>query len=348
MRRQVCLELVELAAKDEAGEPVWIQIATAGQFKGHSAGPFELSASVFSEIVRNFGATQNKRVAIDFEHASEMSAADGSIPTLGAPAVGWVTALDNRGDSLWALVEWLEPAKSYIKEGKYRYISPAIRFGARDRVTGQRIGAVLSSVALTNHPFLDGMMPVAAKDLDGDEPSETEKNMDLEVALAKLADSQLALSDAQNKVGASQAEIATLKLDLKEKTVEAENATEELTALRAWRAEREEKDLSERVDEAFATHKDAKRLADEDKSSMLIELKANPAQFEKRYPKIAREQQYLGRNLSDKRDAAQSVSLTEGEQPTSFLALTKQIMKEKHLGYEAAQNLAARLTKRTG
>lgn len=150
---------------DEANKPVWIQLAKVGTFKGHSAGPFELNPEIFAQIVKNFEATVNKRIPIDFEHASEEDAAAGSIPVDGAPAQGWILKLENRGAAgLWGLVEWLEPARTYIREGKYKFFSPAIRFGAKDRVTGQPIGARMTSGALTNNPFLDGLAPLAAKD----------------------------------------------------------------------------------------------------------------------------------------------------------------------------------------
>jgi hypothetical protein len=149
----------------EAPKLVWIQLAKCGQFRGHPAGPFELTPQIFAEIVSNFHATQNQRIPIDFEHASEQDPAQGSIPHAGAPAQGWILDLDNRGGAgLWGLVEWLEPARSYVREKKYRFFSPAIRFGAKDRVTGQPIGARMTSGALTNNPFLDGMAPLAASD----------------------------------------------------------------------------------------------------------------------------------------------------------------------------------------
>lgn len=149
----------------EVSKLIWIQLAKVGTFRGHPVGPFELTPQIFGEIVQNFRATQNQKIPIDFEHASEQDPTQGSIPHAGAPAQGWILDLDNRGAAgLWGLVEWLEPARSYIREKKYRFFSPAIRFGAKDRVSGQPIGARMTSGALTNNPFLDGMAPLAASD----------------------------------------------------------------------------------------------------------------------------------------------------------------------------------------
>lgn len=166
----VAIDGVDLADKDGKPVPrVWIQLCQVGAFKGHSAGAFALTPQVFSEIVANF-KRDKLPIPIDAEHASEADPTSGSIPSEGAPAMGWIHELDNRGEGgLWGLVEWLEPARTYIKEGRYRYLSPAVRFNSRDRVTGEKIGARLSSAAITNQPFLRDMAPlVAAKDADGE------------------------------------------------------------------------------------------------------------------------------------------------------------------------------------
>jgi hypothetical protein len=154
-----------LAAGGGDDGPRWQQIAKVGEFRGHPAGPFALTPVVFSDICRNFTEVDGGQVAFDFEHASELEPTEGSIPAEGAPAQGWIRQLDNRGISgLWALVEWLEPARTYIRQGKYRHVSPAIRFNAKHPETGKPIGARLTSVALTNKPFLRGMVPVMATD----------------------------------------------------------------------------------------------------------------------------------------------------------------------------------------
>lgn len=152
------------AAPDVADKPVWVQIAKQGAFAGHPSGPFRLDEKTFDEIIRNFRATENRVIPWDFEHASEMPATEGSIPERGAPAQGWITDLKIEGGDLYGLTNWGELAREYIHSKKYRFCSPAIRFGSKDRVTGKNIGARLTSVALTNEPFLDGMQPLAAKD----------------------------------------------------------------------------------------------------------------------------------------------------------------------------------------
>jgi hypothetical protein len=172
---RLCSEAI--TASDAAG-PVWNQIAKPGKFLGHAAGAFELNDQVFREIIANFEATQNRLVPVDYEHASEADATSGTIPFTGAPAQAWVKALEIRDGKLWGLFDdWKPAAREEVRSGGYKFLSPAVRFGCRDRVTGKPIGARLSSVALTNNPFLDGMQPLVARDNGGGGDGEASVSM---------------------------------------------------------------------------------------------------------------------------------------------------------------------------
>jgi len=141
----------------------WIQVARVGAFAGHSSGGFEFDSDVFDRIIENFLSTVNRRVPVDYEHATELL--NDSTLQNGAPAVGWIVELANRGDAgLWGRVQWVDPtAVDYIRTGRYRYFSPAVAFNAIDPVTAQPVGPMLVSGGLTNRPFLDGMSPVTAR-----------------------------------------------------------------------------------------------------------------------------------------------------------------------------------------
>jgi hypothetical protein len=56
----------------------------------------------------------------------------------------------------------LEPAASYIKEERLKWVSAAVWFDGVDPVSGESIGPVLTSVAFTNQPFLRGLPALAA------------------------------------------------------------------------------------------------------------------------------------------------------------------------------------------
>lgn len=142
----------------------WIQVAKVGEFRGHTMGPFRFTTPIFEEIIRNFRGTRNGAVPLDYEHATERM--DGSIPMLGAPAVGYFTdlALRGGGKELWGKVEWVDQtAVDHVRAGRYRYFSPAVVFDYTHPESGHCIGAALVSGGLTNRPFLDGMAPVTAR-----------------------------------------------------------------------------------------------------------------------------------------------------------------------------------------
>jgi hypothetical protein len=162
---QPILNALTDAGTDEEPKPVWVQLARQGSFAGHPQGkPFRLDLRTFNTMIANFRANKDGELPIDFEHASEQDPTEGSIPSGGAPAQGWIVDLAIRDDgNLYALVQWGALARQYIREGKYKFISPAFHLQSKNRETGEPTGPYLSSAALTNQPFLDGMQPLAAR-----------------------------------------------------------------------------------------------------------------------------------------------------------------------------------------
>lgn len=168
-------------------DTAWSQVAAAGEFHGYAGGSrsFTFDEHTFRQLVANFRKHPAYRggssdvIPWDFHHASEMSACEGSVPTSGAPAQGWVQELEIRHTpqgqaELWALTRWLEPAKTYIKEGRYSWASVSVVFDSVDPRTGRVVGPVLTSVALTNQPFIEGMQKLAAsKQQKGNTPMKT-------------------------------------------------------------------------------------------------------------------------------------------------------------------------------
>ncbi len=101
-------------------------------------------------MVAAFDAQKNDMV-IDYEHQT--------LAGTEAPAAGWIKELINKGkDGVWAVVEWTEKAKEYLKNKEYRYLSPVFLKRASDNKVVKLINA-----GLTNQPAIDGMMPLINK-----------------------------------------------------------------------------------------------------------------------------------------------------------------------------------------
>jgi len=132
---------------------------------------FAITLEDLKEIARNFDKRLNREINVDYDHASEMPEVANGGPI---PSAGRIVRLDapeplapddlpgrpgetSRGRRyiLWG---WYEPtprARELIQNREYRYISPAIDWGALNKHTGKPQGATLTSVALTNRPFLE-------------------------------------------------------------------------------------------------------------------------------------------------------------------------------------------------
>lgn len=145
------------------GHSTWNQIARVGPMKGHPQGAAEFTKENLAQIVANFAALRNGEVPGDFEHFSERPPPDAA--RVGVPAPFWVKKVElrNGGAELWGLFKWVDPnAVKMVRAEQYKYVSPAVNFNARSRESGLPIGARLTSVALTNHPFIDGLAPLTA------------------------------------------------------------------------------------------------------------------------------------------------------------------------------------------
>jgi hypothetical protein len=128
--------------------------------------------------ISNFDKLANHDLNVDYDHASEdLQRAEGN-PT---PSAGRIVALDDpspftpppsslspgereegkgsQGEGVrWILYGRYEPtarARTLIQNREYRYTSAAFATHYPDRTTGEDQGLTLTSVALTNQPFLD-------------------------------------------------------------------------------------------------------------------------------------------------------------------------------------------------
>ena len=155
---------LEPQAGDAAGK-VRIPLAVSGTWV-RGAARFSITPRDLESIVHNFRERQNGEINVDYDHASEMPevAAGGPIPSAGRIVGIDPPEAQGRRTLLWGWFEPTERAQTLVRNREYRYISPAIDWGAKNKRTGKPQGATLTSVALTNRPFLEEMPQIRLSD----------------------------------------------------------------------------------------------------------------------------------------------------------------------------------------
>jgi phage I-like protein len=135
--------------------PEWVMVARTGAWLGHPTAPEIITPehlrSALDYFRRHYSA-HGADLVVDYHHASLAAHRGGAL----APAAGWVQKMELRaeGTELWGRVLWTGEAASAIAARRYRHLSPVLRFGAPDRLSGRPVPMLLHSVALTNTPFL--------------------------------------------------------------------------------------------------------------------------------------------------------------------------------------------------
>ncbi len=172
------MSLIQVAiCKTIDGIPSEIQVIPYGSHETEK-GAFFLDEEGMAAITAAFARRKNDMV-IDYEHQT--------IEGGEAPAAGWIKKLVNRGkDGLWAVVEWTERAKEYLKNREYRYLSPVFLKTIEDGKVVRLLNA-----GLTNTPAIDGMVPVVNKGNPSSPPLEKGgeggfENANKEVRMKKL------------------------------------------------------------------------------------------------------------------------------------------------------------------
>lgn len=86
-------------------------------------------------------------IVIDYGHQT--------LRDVQAPAGGWVKGLVLKSNGIYGKVEWTQKARNYLRNREYRYLSPVVMVSRKGRKALQ-----IHSVALTNTPAINGMVPI--------------------------------------------------------------------------------------------------------------------------------------------------------------------------------------------
>lgn len=166
--------LTTLTIPDETKEPVWIHVATSGEYNGYKNRPFQLNSEVFETMIRNFkadprftpgdaGVGTKKVVPFDYEHASELPAFVANVENRSA-APAWALDLkmeeEDGKQKLFALTQLGDKVRNQILDEEIQFTSIAFK-DATDQKTGKPIGPRISSIAFTNKPFIQDLEPIA-------------------------------------------------------------------------------------------------------------------------------------------------------------------------------------------
>lgn len=130
---------------DVGGAPEIISVLPMGHVISQK-GEFDVDESSLESMKRQI-AQRGVDLVVDYEHQT--------LSGERAPAAGWVKELLLEDGQIKARVEWTPPARQYLENKEYRYLSPVVNVRESDRkVTG------LHSLALTNTPAIEGMAPI--------------------------------------------------------------------------------------------------------------------------------------------------------------------------------------------
>lgn len=175
---------------------LWSHAATMGTRIKRSE--FTIDKAVIDNFIRVFKTGYPQKICVDYEHGTMSGATDFGQPV---PAAGQVMELkgvystadfsgdlkaaaekiaakvgrtldDPRNLGLW--MRWRPTARALqmVTAREYTELSIAFSEDMEHNTSGAPQGPTILSVALTNTPFLDDMLPVAASRADGERPND--------------------------------------------------------------------------------------------------------------------------------------------------------------------------------
>ena len=142
-----------------AGNTIELQLTPAGEFRPVDGrelpvSAWRIDATIAARVIERFKARRTPLV-IDYEHQTLHAEANGQ----PAPAAAWIRSIEWReGQGLYATVELTERARQLVAAREYQFFSPVFSF---DPTSGEVLEIHMG--ALTNHPALDGMEPLALR-----------------------------------------------------------------------------------------------------------------------------------------------------------------------------------------
>jgi phage I-like protein len=132
------------------GDVSWIQAFPHGTYYHAVYGKIEMNPQRAAQMAQNVKLNvRGQDLDIDYDHKEKTG-----------EAAGWVRDAEARADGLWLAVSWTKSALQKLKDRAYRYFSPEFVDKWVHPQTKQEHRDVLFGGALTNRPFLKGILPI--------------------------------------------------------------------------------------------------------------------------------------------------------------------------------------------
>lgn len=239
----------QLSDRVPASGRIKLPIAVTGEWVKDGK-KFSITLSHLKQMISNFAKRKNGEVNVDYEHASEKpEVAKGDLVPSAGPLVAMSepeSYVDPQGAKRHILYGEFEPtdkARAAIRSREVRYTSPAISWHGENKENGDDQGATLTTIALTNRPFLEELPQVHLSDpgfklmdaqsvhvdsnLSSAATAGKEKSMK-KYKVKKLADGEHKGKHGIFDDGGEMVGLAEIEPDAEEKKEETEKASEAL------------------------------------------------------------------------------------------------------------------------
>jgi hypothetical protein len=148
----IVVTLSDAETVNRGGKPaIRVEVLRTGEWTHEQApgGVLRIAPEDLDEIVRHFrNGTFGYELPVNLNHMDDST-----------DAIGWVTALERQGESLYATIRpTSEEVVHRVQDGRLRYASAELVVRGRDPETRREVTA-LRAVALTNRPYIKRMAP---------------------------------------------------------------------------------------------------------------------------------------------------------------------------------------------
>lgn len=146
----------------------WHLIAPKGEFDHPDVGVQVLDQTALDSIISAFNRDAGKKnfpgLRVDYDHFSYDR-------QQSSRAAGWIRAIENRSDGIYARIAWSKSGKDAVEGGDFRLVSPV--FSDLTQIAPNRVRpGRIDSLALTNNPNIDSIPPLSNRSIN--QPSNME------------------------------------------------------------------------------------------------------------------------------------------------------------------------------